>query len=103
MTLVTPQTGPEGRLVRSVLVEEQTADRRASSTSASLIDSSIGRPLLMASSDGGMEIEEVAAQTRSASTGRRSTRRSASSRFQGRELAFELGLAGEPACGRRAA
>ena len=60
MTLVTPQTGPEGRLVRRVLVEEQTAIARELYL-AVLIDSSGGGPVIIGSAAGGMEIEEVAA------------------------------------------
>jgi succinyl-CoA synthetase beta subunit len=60
MTLVTPQTGPEGRLVRRVLVEEQTQIERELYL-AVLIDQSTSQAIIMGSAAGGMEIEEVAA------------------------------------------
>jgi succinyl-CoA synthetase beta subunit len=61
MTLVTPQTGPEGRLVRQVLVEEAQEVARELYLSAA-IDRERERAVLIASEAGGMEIEEVAAQ-----------------------------------------
>jgi len=57
--LVTPQTGPEGRVVRLVLVEEGLNIRREFYLGI-IIDRSQGKPLIMASSEGGVEIEEVA-------------------------------------------
>src|SRR5438105_1838184 len=60
MQLVTPQTGPEGQRVKSVLVEEQMQIARELYL-AVLIDGAAGRPVMMASAAGGMEIEEVAA------------------------------------------
>ena len=63
MQLVTHQTGPEGQLVKTVLVEEQMPDRARALPLASLIDGSIGRLVLMAIAAGGMDIEEVAAKT----------------------------------------
>ncbi len=94
MTLVTPQTGPEGKLVRRVLVEEQTAPARELYL-AILIDGSIGKPVLMGSSAGGMEIEEVAA-TNPEAIHRVAIDPSAGFQpFIGRELAFELDLGGD--------
>jgi succinyl-CoA synthetase beta subunit len=94
MTLVTSQTGPEGRLVKSVLVEEQVAADRELYLSV-LIDNAAGRPLMMASAAGGMEIEEVAARTPEAI--HRSTIDPAAGfqPYQGRQLAFALGLSGD--------
>src|SRR6202158_5600147 len=60
MTLVTHQTGPEGRLVRRLLVEEG-ADIRKELYAGMVVDRATQRVTLMASSEGGMEIEEVAA------------------------------------------
>lgn len=60
--LVTKQTGPEGRLVNQILVEN-ASDIRKEYYLAVLLDRSSSRPLLMASTEGGMEIEEVAART----------------------------------------
>jgi len=94
MTLVTPQTGPEGRLVRSVLVEEQTPVERELYLAA-LIDSSTGFPVLMGSSAGGMEIEEVAA-TNPEAIHRVSIDPAAGFQpYEGRQLAFALGLTGD--------
>jgi len=60
MTLVTHQTGPEGRVVRRLLVEEG-ADIRKELYVGMVVDRYTQRVTLMASSEGGMEIEEVAA------------------------------------------
>jgi len=60
--LVTHQTGPEGRLVRMVLVEEALRPTRELYLSV-VLDNSLAMPLLMASDAGGVDIEEVAAQS----------------------------------------
>jgi len=62
MTLVTHQTGPAGRVVRRLLVEEG-ADIRKEYYVALVVDRVQQKPVLMASSEGGMDIEEVAAKT----------------------------------------
>jgi succinyl-CoA synthetase beta subunit len=64
MQLVTHQTGPEGKKVRSVLVEEASAVRKELYLSL-VVDRSRGREcvVFMASEAGGMEIEQVAAAT----------------------------------------
>ncbi|HEX6635787.1 MAG TPA: ADP-forming succinate--CoA ligase subunit beta, partial [Usitatibacter sp.] len=62
MTLVTHQTGPQGRVVRRLLVEEG-ADIRKELYAALVVDRVLQRVVLMASSEGGMDIEEVAAKT----------------------------------------
>jgi succinyl-CoA synthetase beta subunit len=61
MTLVTHQTGPQGRLVKRLLVEEG-ADIRKELYVGMVVDRVTQRVTLMASSEGGMEIEEVAAR-----------------------------------------
>ncbi len=61
MTLVTHQTGPEGRLVKRVLVEETLPIAREIYLGVTL-DRALGKPVFMASTAGGMEIEEVAAK-----------------------------------------
>jgi succinyl-CoA synthetase beta subunit len=91
MTLVTPQTGPEGRIVRKVLVEEALeADREL--YLAATLDRSRARPVVIASKSGGMEIEEVAARDPKAVV--RDTMDPALGifPFQARRLAFALGL-----------
>jgi succinyl-CoA synthetase beta subunit len=62
MTLVTHQTGPSGRLVKRLLVEEG-ADIRKELYLGMVVDRTTQRVALMASSEGGMDIEEVAAHT----------------------------------------
>ena len=62
MTLVTHQTGPQGRVVRRLLIEEG-ADIRKELYVALVVDRGVQRVVLMASSEGGMDIEEVAAKT----------------------------------------
>jgi succinyl-CoA synthetase beta subunit len=62
MTLVTHQTGPEGRIVGRVLIEEGLQMQRELYLSL-LLDRAAGKPVMMASAAGGMDIEEVAAKT----------------------------------------
>jgi succinyl-CoA synthetase beta subunit len=62
MTLVTHQTGPEGRLVRRLLVEE-TLPIDKELYLGIVLDRVSGLPMMMASAAGGMDIEEVAAKT----------------------------------------
>ena len=62
MRLVTHQTGPDGRVVSRVLIEEGLQIARELYVSL-LLDRAAGRLVLMASAAGGMDIEEVAART----------------------------------------
>jgi succinyl-CoA synthetase beta subunit len=62
MTLVTHQTGPSGRVVSRVLVEEGLQMTRELYLSV-VLDRASGKPVMMASAAGGMDIEEVAAST----------------------------------------
>jgi succinyl-CoA synthetase beta subunit len=62
MTLVTHQTGPEGRVVSRVLIE-QGLDIKRELYLSMLLDRAAGKPVIMASAAGGMDIEEVAAKT----------------------------------------
>ena len=62
MQLVTHQTGPEGQLVRRLLIEEG-ADIKKEYYVAALTDRATQKVAMMASSEGGMDIEEVAART----------------------------------------
>jgi succinyl-CoA synthetase beta subunit len=94
MTLVTPQTGPDGRLVRRVLVEEQTQIARELYL-AVLIDSSIGRAILMGSSSGGMEIEEVAAAHPETIHRVAIDPAAGFQPYEGRQMAFDLELTGD--------
>jgi succinyl-CoA synthetase beta subunit len=62
MTLITHQTGPEGRVVGRVLIEEGLQMQRELYLSI-VLDRAAGRPVIMASAAGGMDIEEVAEKT----------------------------------------
>ena len=62
MTLVTHQTGPEGRVVKRLLIEETLPIERELYLGI-VLDRSQGKPVFMASAAGGIEIEEVAAKT----------------------------------------
>ncbi|MGB2696130.1 MAG: ADP-forming succinate--CoA ligase subunit beta [Dehalococcoidia bacterium] len=94
MQLVTPQTGDEGKLVRRVLVEEQTAVERELYVSV-LVDGATGRPTVIASAAGGMEIEEVAANQPEAIHRVAIDPAVGFQPHEGRELAFALGLNGD--------
>jgi succinyl-CoA synthetase beta subunit len=94
MQLVTHQTGPEGRLVKRVLVEEQL-DVEKEYYVGIVIDNSIGLPLVMASSEGGVEIEEVAAKTPELIHRTSVDPTIGFQPFQGRDLATAIGLGGD--------
>ncbi len=93
MQLVTHQTGPQGQKVKTVLVEEQMAIERELYL-AVLIDSAAGRPVMMASAAGGMEIEEVAAKTPEKILRVAIDPATGMEPFHARKLAFGLGLTG---------
>ena len=94
MRLVTHQTGPEGRLVRRVLVEEQLKVERELYV-AVVIDNSIGFPLVMASDAGGVDIEEVAAKSPERIQRLPVDPSIGFQAYQGRRLALALGLGGD--------
>jgi succinyl-CoA synthetase beta subunit len=94
MTLITPQTGPTGRLVQKVLIEEALDIDRELYLGVTL-DRSRGVPTLMASRFGGMEIEEVAAKDPSAIVREPLDPLAGMFPFQARKVAFALGLEGE--------
>ena len=93
MTLVTHQTGPEGRVVRKVLIEEGLDVARELYLGL-VIDRAIGRPVFMASTEGGVEIEVVAAQHPEKILKESIDPGVGFQAFQGRKLAFGLGLEG---------
>src|SRR3954467_13451625 len=93
MTLVTHQTGPQGRLVQKVLVEEALDIDRELYLGVTL-DRSSGAAVMMASRSGGMEIEEVAARDPKAIV-REAAASGSLFPFQARKLAFALGLSGD--------
>jgi len=94
MTLVTHQTGPEGRLVRRVLVEEALNIDRELYLGITL-DRKLGKPVIMASKQGGMEIEEVAERDPSAIHREPIDSVLGVQPFQARQVAMALGLTGK--------
>ena len=94
MQLVTHQTGPEGQLVKRVLVEERIEIGRELYLGI-VIDNSVGLPLVMASAEGGVEIEEVAAKDPDAIKKSPVDPTIGFQPFQGRGLAIAIGLGGE--------
>ena len=94
MQLVTHQTGPDGRLVSRVLVEEQLKVDRELYLGI-VIDNSIGFPLVMASAAGGVDIEEVAAKTPELIHRLPVDPSIGFQQYQGRGLALALGLGGD--------
>ncbi|MGC8761257.1 MAG: ADP-forming succinate--CoA ligase subunit beta [Bryobacteraceae bacterium] len=98
MTLVTHQTGPEGRLVRRVLVEE-TLPIAQELYAGIVLDRTQGRPVLMASAAGGMEIEEVAARSPELILKQSFDPGDGLLAFQARRLAYGIGLQGAAASG----
>jgi len=94
MRLKTPQTPPEGILVRSVWVEQASAIERELYLSMTL-DRTRSTHVVMASQAGGMEIEEVAEHTPDKIIREWTHPALGLADFQARRLAFGLGLAGE--------
>jgi len=94
MTLVTHQTGPEGRVVRKVLIEEAlNIDKEL--YLAITLDRASGMNIIMASSQGGMDIEEVAAHDPKAIHREPIDSVLGVQPFQARQIAYALGLEGE--------
>lgn len=94
MTLVTHQTGPEGKRVEKVYVEEG-ADIQKEYYLGMVLDRSTEMPVMMASTEGGMEIEEVAAKSPEKIVKVFIDPTIGFQGFHGRELAFGLGLSKE--------
>ena len=91
MTLITPQTGPEGKLVKQVLVEQ--AQEIARELYLGIVpDRTLGRPVIMMSAAGGMEIEEVAARTPELIIKEAVNPITGCLPYQARNLAFGVGL-----------
>ncbi len=91
MNLVTHQTGPDGRLVRRLLIEETLPIERELYLGI-VIDRVEAKPVFMASVAGGMEIEQVAAENPNAILKEYITPGLGLEAFQARKLAFQLGL-----------
>ena len=94
MTLVTHQTGPEGREVGRIYVEDGSDIARELYLSA-LVDRATSRISFIASTEGGMDIEEVAAQTPEKIMTIDVDPAGGISGHHGRQIAFALGLEGD--------
>jgi len=94
MTLVTHQTGPEGRVVKRALIEEGLQVARELYLGI-VIDRASGKPVFMASSEGGVEIEVVAAEHPEKILKEFIDPSVGFQAFQARKLAFGLGLEGK--------
>jgi succinyl-CoA synthetase beta subunit len=94
MTLVTHQTGPEGRLVKRVLVEEVLPIAREIYLGMTL-DRATGKSVFMASSEGGMEIEEVAAKDPDLILKEIVEPSVGLAGYQARRMAFQMGIEGD--------
>jgi succinyl-CoA synthetase beta subunit len=90
MQLVTHQTGPEGRLVQRLLVEETLPIERELYLGI-VLDRVQGKPVFMASSAGGMDIEEVAHKTPELIL-KETLEPTGLTPYQGRKLAFGIGI-----------
>ncbi len=93
MTLITHQTGPEGRIVRRLLIEE-TLPIEKELYLGILVDRAEGKAVFMASSAGGMDIEQVAAERPEAILKEYIDPGLQLEPFQARKIAFALGLKG---------
>jgi succinyl-CoA synthetase beta subunit len=91
MKLVTHQTGPEGRIVQRLLIEETLPIERELYLGI-VLDRAQGKPVFMASAAGGMEIEEVAAKTPKLILKEAFDPGMGLMPFQARKLAFGIGV-----------
>jgi succinyl-CoA synthetase beta subunit len=91
MKLITHQTGPEGRTVRRLLIEE-TLPIEKELYLGILVDRTEGKPVFMASAAGGMDIEQVAAENPDAILKQHIDPGMGLEAFQARKMAFRLGL-----------
>jgi succinyl-CoA synthetase beta subunit len=96
MTLVTHQTGPEGRVVQRLLIEE-TLPIAHEFYLGIVLDRAQGKNVFMASADGGVEIEEVAAKTPERLLKEAIEPGLGLTPFQARKLAFGIGFTGPAA------
>src|SRR5579859_6706382 len=91
MTLITHQTGPEGKVVGRLLIEE-TLPIEKELYLGIVIDRAEAKPVFMASKSGGMEIEQVAEENPDAILKEYVAPGMGLEAFQARKLAFQLGL-----------
>jgi len=94
MKLVTHQTGPEGKIVKRLLIEEGVNIARELYVGVTL-DRASSRNVVMASTEGGVEIEKVAAETPEKILKQFVDRAIGFQPYQARSLAFGLGLSGD--------
>ena len=94
MKLVTHQTGPQGKIVRKLLIEEALEIEKELYVGI-VIDRSTERPVVMASTEGGVEIEKVAEEKPELIFKEYVNPATGFLPFQARKLAFKLGLRGE--------
>ncbi|HOW30692.1 MAG TPA: ADP-forming succinate--CoA ligase subunit beta, partial [Bacteroidales bacterium] len=99
MTLVTPQTGPQGKLVRKVLIQQDVYYPGPSKTEefyiSLLLNRAESKVMVMYSPEGGMDIEEVAETKPEKIFVETIDRAVGIQPFQCRKIAFNLGLSGE--------
>jgi len=99
MNLITPQTGAHGKLVRKVLIQEDVYYPGVSATTefylSMLLNRQEGKVMIMYSTEGGMDIEEVAEHTPDKIYLEIIDRKVGLQAFQCRNVAFNLGLSGE--------
>ena len=98
MQLITPQTGPQGKKVNKVLIAQDVYYPGPSKTSefymSVLLNRAAGRNIIMYSTEGGMDIEEVAAKTPDKIFKEEVDPKVGLQAFQARKIAFNLGLSG---------
>jgi len=99
MQLITPQTGPEGKKVNKVLIAQDVYYPGATETKefyvSVLMDRAKGRNVIMYSTEGGMDIEEVAHSTPELIHKEEIDPKVGLQGFQARKIAFNLGLSGD--------
>jgi len=99
MNLITPQTGAQGKLVRKVLIQEDVYYPGISETKefylSMLLNRQEGKAMIMYSTEGGMDIEEVAEHTPDKIFIEIIDRKVGLQQFQCRNVAFNLGLSGD--------
>ncbi len=99
MQLVTPQTGPQGKKVHKVLIAQDVYYPGASPTKefymSVLLNRQTGKNIIMYSTEGGMDIEEVAAKTPERIFKEEVDPKVGLQSFQARKIAFNLGLGGD--------
>ena len=99
MTLITPQTGPKGKLVNKVLVAQDVYYPGPNPTKefymSVLLNRATGRNIIMYTTEGGMDIEEVAEHHPDKIWKEEIDPKVGLQGFQARKIAFNLGLSGE--------